>query len=84
MLPTTIYEVGAMTGAIAGGFMVKHGKWNCIMVCNGLIGIGYCLMVMANLWAVYLGRFFAGLAIGGLSVFGSKMLNEISPTEFTG
>jgi len=84
MLPTSIYEVGAMTGAISGGYLAKYGKWNCIMVCNGLIGIGYCFMIVADLWAIYVGRFFAGLAIGGFCVFVPKTLNEIAPTEYTG
>lgn len=84
MLPTSIYEIGAITGAVCGGFFARHGKWNCMMVCNGLLAIAYCMLMVANLWAIYIGRFFAGMAIGGICVFGSKMLNEICPTEFTG
>jgi len=83
-LVTTVYSAGAMIGAIAGGSFVKYGKWNMIMISNisALIGYGFC--VYAQIWAVFAGRFFLGLAIGGYCVFCPKFVNEITPVEYRG
>ena len=81
---TTIYSAGAMVGALSGGYFVKYGKWNMIMVCNICALVGYSFCLVASLWAVLIGRFFLGLSIGGYCVFCPKFVNEITPLEFRG
>ena len=84
MLPTSIYEVGAITGAMTGGYFAKYGKWNCIMMCNVLAGFGYFFTILIEIWAIYIGRTLLGLAIGGYCVFVPKFVNEITPTKYSG
>jgi MFS family permease len=82
---TTVFNLGAMTGAIIGGvFGSKFGKWNMIMACNVVCTFGYVFCVYAHIWAVMIGRFLTGLGIGGFSVFVPKFINEITPFEYKG
>jgi len=81
---STIYELGAMIGALCGGYFIKYGMWNCLMTCNLIAMAGYLFMVVEYLWAVYVGRALVSLAIGGFCVFVPKFVNEITPIEFNG
>jgi len=81
---TSIYEIGAMIGALSGGYFIKYGMWNCLMFCNLIATFGYAFMVAEILWAVYLGRALIGLAVGGFCVFVPKFVNEITPIEMNG
>ena len=73
-----------MVGALTGGYFVKCGKWNMIMVCNVAACAGYAFCLVASIQAVLIGRFFLGLSIGGYCVFCPKFVNELTPVEYRG
>ena len=83
-LISSIFEFGAMIGALSGGYFIKYGQWNCLMACNILATIGYGFLVAAEVWAVYVGRFLLSLAIGGFCIFVPKFVMEVTPIEYTG
>ena len=81
---TSVYNGGAMIGALSAASFMRFGKWNMILCCNMLILTGYVFTVISSIWALFVGRVLIGIAIGGYNVFIPKFINEITPIEYRG
>lgn len=80
----SLTTAGAAIGALFSGTLSYLGKWNCIMIANGLLVFGVSLTLINEFWVLCVGRVFYGISVGGFSVYCPKFISEITPTEIKG
>ena len=80
----TVFQIGLALGALFSGPLARFGKKNCIHATNVLVLIGCSLLLIKELYVIYVGRFLFGLAGGAFSVFVPSFINEVTPTELKG
>ena len=76
---TTISNLGAMTGALSAGSLVKFGKRTCILWLNVNLFVSIMLCLVGNIYLIAVARFFWGFAAGSFSVHCPKFLSEFVP-----
>ena len=79
----TVFQVGLALGALSSGSLTRFGKKNCIHATNILVFIGCSLLLVKELYVIYVGRFLFGLAGGAFSVFVKKIIFHIVFYYFT-
>lgn len=81
---TGVIILGAMSGALGCGSLLKHGKRRIILLMNLLLIISVGVCMIPNLYVVVVGRFFWGISFGVFSVACPKFNTEITPIEYRG
>ncbi|KAJ5784555.1 Major facilitator-type transporter ecdD [Penicillium pulvis] len=81
-----VLTLGAMVGALANGPIADRlsRRWS-ILLANGIFLVGSIIQAAAkNIAMIFVGRFIAGLAIGGLSMVIPLYISELAPTNVRG
>ena len=82
---TSVIVLGGMTGSlIMAKHMQKFSKFNLIIYNNILLVCAVLSCLSGNIYAMVLGRYIQGTAIGIFSVVGAKYVNEFCPIELKG
>ncbi|GGA53885.1 MFS transporter [Edaphobacter acidisoli] len=78
--------VGAMAGALAGGYIADHAGRRFTLLLGGLIFVLGSLLAFAapNVWILIGSRVLLGLAIGFTSVTAPVYVSELAPPETRG
>jgi SP family xylose:H+ symportor-like MFS transporter len=77
--------LGTAISALFAGGLCKYGKLKMIKMASLLMIVGVVMTLFDfNLWFLAGARFIYGLAIGALTVFVPKFINETTPTELKG
>ena len=84
MIVQALTTAGAATGALFSGTFAFIGRWNCIMLANGLLTLGVAFTLMDDYVLLCIGRFIYGLSVGTFSVFCPKYISETAPIEVKG
>jgi MFS family permease len=81
-----VLTLGAMVGALANGPIADRlsRRWS-ILLANCIFLVGSIIQAAAkNLPMMFVGRFIAGLAIGGLSMVIPLYISELAPSNVRG
>lgn len=81
-----VLTLGAMVGALANGPIADRlsRRWSNLLA-NGIFLIGSIIQAAAkNIAMIFVGRFIAGLAIGGLSMVIPLCISELAPANLRG
>ncbi|KAJ5650916.1 Major facilitator-type transporter ecdD [Penicillium longicatenatum] len=81
-----VLTLGAMVGALANGPIADRlsRRWS-ILLANCIFLVGSIIQAAAkNLSMIFVGRFIAGLAIGGLSMVIPLYISELAPSNVRG
>lgn len=80
----TLTTAGAAVGALFSGQLAFIGRWNCLLLTDGVIIIAAAMTLVPNFISLCIGRFIYGLGVGGFSVFCPKFIAETAPIEVKG
>lgn len=81
-----VLTLGAMVGALANGPIADRlsRRWS-ILLANIIFLVGSIIQAAAqNIAMIFIGRFIAGLAIGGLSMVIPLYISELAPSNVRG
>ena len=82
---TTSLTLGCSISALFAGGLCKYGKLRMIKLASLLMIVAVAMtMFVFSMWFLTFARFVYGLAIGALTVFVPKFINETTPTELKG
>jgi len=82
---SSVISLGAGIGAIGSIFLLKKlSRRDCLIVTDIISVVGILITLIANLYALMLGRFIMGLGVGFNSALVSLYINEVSPVSISG
>jgi len=74
-----------MISSLSASVYLQFGKYNMVLVMNGIILVGTILcLVSESMYVITAGRFTIGVAAGAYSVMCPQFLAELAPTEISG
>mmetsp|Transcript_5194 Transcript_5194/g.4972 ORF Transcript_5194/g.4972 Transcript_5194/m.4972 type:complete len:146 (+) Transcript_5194:107-544(+) len=79
-----ILPFGAIFGSFMAGPLMKRGRRFAFIVTSLIIIFGTALTLIFNMWALFLGRFIMGLAVGVYFSVSPLYISEISPPSVSG
>jgi predicted MFS family arabinose efflux permease len=68
-------------GAVIGGKVLQHGRWNNLVVFNVFGLVASILSVISNFYIICAGRFLFGMSAGVLIAVAPRMLEETVPHD---